>query len=141
MNRTPKLPLLFILTLLLTPFVAYPQTGNSLRIISPYYSDGTWAFDDPSVGLKKEPFVMGIPEMIDTLLQDIPDPKSGFRLLFSDTPFPNYQTKLVWVRSDGTGNWYAFENTEMEGWLCPALFKYFETAPKEIYVKALPRKD
>jgi len=24
----------------------------------------------------------------------------------------------------------------MEGWLCPALFKYFEKAPKEIYVKA-----
>jgi hypothetical protein len=24
----------------------------------------------------------------------------------------------------------------MEGWLCPALFKYFEVAPKEIYAKA-----
>jgi hypothetical protein len=26
----------------------------------------------------------------------------------------------------------------MEGWLCPALFKYFEKAPKEIYIKAEP---
>jgi len=26
----------------------------------------------------------------------------------------------------------------MEGWLCPA-FKYFEAAPKEIYVKAEPK--
>jgi len=23
----------------------------------------------------------------------------------------------------------------MEGWLCPALFKYFEKAPQEIYAK------
>jgi hypothetical protein len=23
----------------------------------------------------------------------------------------------------------------MEGWLCPALFKYFPTAPKTIFVK------
>ena len=28
---------------------------------------------------------------------------------------------------------------QMEGWLCPALFKYFDTAPKEIYVKAEPK--
>jgi hypothetical protein len=26
----------------------------------------------------------------------------------------------------------------MEGWLCPALFKYFEAAPKDLYVKAEP---
>jgi hypothetical protein len=24
----------------------------------------------------------------------------------------------------------------MEGWQCPALFRYFETAPRELYVKA-----
>jgi hypothetical protein len=24
----------------------------------------------------------------------------------------------------------------MEGWLCPALFRYFDEAPEEIYVKA-----
>jgi hypothetical protein len=28
----------------------------------------------------------------------------------------------------------------MEGWLCPALFKYFESAPKEIFLKAEPKK-
>ena len=26
-----------------------------------------------------------------------------------------------------------------EGWLCPALFRYFAKAPKELYVKAEPR--
>jgi hypothetical protein len=27
----------------------------------------------------------------------------------------------------------------MEGWLCPALFKYFPSAPREIYVKVEPK--
>jgi hypothetical protein len=26
----------------------------------------------------------------------------------------------------------------MEGWLCPALFKYFDAAPKTLYAKAEP---
>ena len=29
----------------------------------------------------------------------------------------------------------------MEGWLCPALFKYFDKAPSEIYVKAEPKTE
>jgi hypothetical protein len=28
---------------------------------------------------------------------------------------------------------------EIEGWLCPALFKYFESAPRELYGRAEPR--
>jgi hypothetical protein len=27
----------------------------------------------------------------------------------------------------------------MEGWLCPALLKYFPTAPREIYIKVEPK--
>jgi hypothetical protein len=34
------------------------------------------------------------------------------------------------------GNWYRTDDPPMEGWLCPALFKFFETAPREIFVKA-----
>jgi hypothetical protein len=28
--------------------------------------------------------------------------------------------------------------SKMEGWLCPALLKYFSTAPREIYLKVEP---
>jgi len=28
----------------------------------------------------------------------------------------------------------------MEGWLCPAMFKYFAEPPKEIHVKAEPKE-
>jgi hypothetical protein len=109
---------------------------NTILVINPYRYQGTWVFDDPRVGLVREPFVAGIPEMMDKLVQDIPNADKGFRLLFSATPFPGYMTKLVWRREEAGGNWYFSEYYDSEGWLCPALFKYFKAAPKEIYVRA-----
>ena len=111
---------------------------NQIMVIAPYWVDdlAAWVFDDPKVGLQQEPFVSGIPEMIDWLVKDIPNAKSGFRMLFSGAPFPGYQRKLVWQRENFGGNWYSIDDPSMEGWLCPALFRYFDAAPPEIYVKA-----
>ena len=111
-------------------------TGNSIMILSPYRHGGTWVFDDSATGLVREPFVAGIPEMIDHLVKDIPNARDGFRMLFSAQPFPGYMMKVTWQRKDRGGNWYYSEKLDMEGWLCPALFKYFKEAPREIYVKA-----
>ena len=110
--------------------------SNQIQIISPYWLHGTWVFDDPVVGLAQEPFVSGVPEMIDDLVADIPAARQGFRLLFSARPFPGFQRKLTWVREEMEGNWYKADEPPMEGWLCPALFRYFESAPAELYVKA-----
>lgn len=74
--------------------------------------------------------------MIDDLARNIPDARSGFRLLFSAAPFPGYQRKLTWLRDESGGNWYRSDRPKSEGWLCPALFRYFEQAPAEIFVKA-----
>jgi hypothetical protein len=84
----------------------------------------------------KEPFVSGIPEMIDSLVQDIPNASKGFKLLFSENPFPGYQVELIWVRDEYRGNWYRWQPQNKEGWLCPALFRYFSEAPQKIYCKA-----
>ena len=110
--------------------------SNSILILEPYRYGGTWVFDDPRTGLVREPFVAGIPEMIDHLVRKIPDAETGFRMLFSAQPFPEHMMKVVWRRADRGGNWYYSEELDMEGWLCPALLKYFREAPKEIYVKA-----
>jgi hypothetical protein len=110
--------------------------ANAIFVISPYKYHGTWVFDDPRVGFVREPFVAGIPEMIDKLVKDIPNADKGFRLLFSDSPFPGYSIKLVWQREERGGNWYFCKKYDCEGWLCPALFKYFDKAPKELYGKA-----
>jgi hypothetical protein len=77
--------------------------------------------------------------MIDHLVRDIPGATNGFRMLFSTQAFPGYQQKLTWVRPEGAGNIYRSEHPPMEGWLCPALFRYYREAPKELYVKAEPK--
>lgn len=112
---------------------------NAIRIIVPYRFSGQWVFDDPAVGLVREPFVAGIDTMIDRMVQDIPGAESGFRLLFSHTPFPGYNIKLEWRRGEYEGNWYYCPQLETEGWLCPALFKYFDEAPQELYARVEPR--
>lgn len=111
---------------------------NSIMVIRPYRAHGTWVFDDPTVGLVQEPFVSGIPEMIDTLLLGVADADKGFRLLFSAAPFPGFQKEFFRTRSEYGGTWYACEEPRMEGWLCPALFKYFAEAPARLYVRAEP---
>ena len=95
-------------------------------------------FDDERRGLLREPFVCGIPEMIDILVAVIQDPDKGFALYFSDQQFPGFQLRVDLVEPEGDGNWYKLTvgGTEMKGWLCPALFKYFETPPATIYAKA-----
>ena len=119
----------------LQPFGLY-RPANALMVIAPYKYAGTWVIDDPAVGLNREPFVSGIPEMIDEMVKEIPDADKGFRLLFSLQPFPGYSHKLTWRRGDKSGNWYYCEQLKKEGWLCPGLFRYYREAPKEIYAKA-----
>ena len=112
---------------------------NALLVIAPYKYQGTWVFDDPAVGLSREPFIAGIDTMIDQAVADIPNAEKGFRAIFSASPFPGANWKLDWRRAESGGNWYYSDRFKMEGWLCPALLKYFPTAPREIYVKVEPR--
>ena len=109
---------------------------NVLMVIKPYWYQGTWVFDDEAVGLKKEPFVLGVPEMLDKMVKDIPNARKGFRLTFSALPFPSYQQELTWVREERCGGWYRLEGHTGEGWLCSAMFRYFDTAPEKIYARA-----
>jgi len=108
---------------------------NAINIIAPYKYLGMWVFDDPRVGLVQEPFVSGADTMIDRVVAAIPGAENGFVLMFSSTPFPGHQFRLDWRRDDGSGNWYHASGLELEGWLCPALLRYFPEAPKTIYVQ------
>ncbi|MEW5857321.1 MAG: DUF6717 family protein [Cyanobacteriota bacterium] len=112
------------------------QMSNAMMVIFPYRYEHTWVFDDERVGLVREPFVSGIPEMIELLVKEIPHAEKGFKLLFSGNPFPGYQAELTLVREEYGGNWYRWELNNKEGWLCPALFKYFNEAPRKLYCKA-----
>jgi hypothetical protein len=107
-------------------------------VIFPYAVRGTWVFDDPGVGLVQEPFVAGIPEMIDVLVAGIPDARHGFKLLFSSHPFPGYTAEVDRVSEESGGAWYRWAAHDRQGWLCPALLKYFSTPPAKLYCKAEP---
>ena len=110
--------------------------GNFLQIIFPYQFEGAWVFDDEDKELDKEPFVFGADTIIDQMVVDIQGAENGFKLLFSNAPFPGYQVHGEWIREEMEGNWYRLDTPAMEGWLCPALLKYFDEPPRELYAKA-----
>lgn len=108
---------------------------NALIAIHPYKHEGLWVFDDEKVGLIQEPFISGADTIIDHLVAEIPEAEKGFTIVFSAMPFPGYNARFGWRREELGGNWYFSPELELEGWLCPALFKYFDEAPKELYAQ------
>jgi hypothetical protein len=112
---------------------------NAINIIAPYRYLDMWVFDDPRVGLSAEPFVGGADTMIDRVVADIPDAANGFIMMFSQNPFPGHQFHLEWLRAENDGNVYHSREIDADGWLCPALFRYFTETPKSIYVQVKPK--
>lgn len=111
--------------------------ANAINVIYPYKYEGMWVFDDEKVGLDKEPFVEGADTMIDCVLamKSLQNPEAGFRLIFSAGQFPRYDVRFDWIREGEGGNWYKSEEFQLEGWLCPALLRYFDEAPEQIYAR------
>ena len=87
-------------------------------------------FDDGSAGLAEEPFVSGVPEMIDELVASLAGARQGFRLQFSSAAFPGYQRTLTRLWEEFGACWYRRHDPAAEGWLCPALYRYFEDPPQ-----------
>jgi hypothetical protein len=114
---------------------------NSIRVIHPYWHDGILVFDDPSVGLVKEAFVAGADTAIASVAATVPGCEEKFSLLFSHLPFPGHQAHARLLRPESGGHWYEFEGSGIQGWLCPALLKYFEAAPKDIYIEVRNAED
>jgi hypothetical protein len=127
--------------------------ANELVITQPYWYKDAWVFDDPSKELEKEPLdgIRGEPEeaerwlagtsrIIDYLVKDIPNARKGFILLCSSQPIAGYQVELALEGQDGGGYSYKAKDSGKGWWLSPTLLRYFDTAPKSIYVKAEPRR-
>lgn len=109
------------------------KTGNQINVIYPYRTKAGWSFDDEEVGLKGEPFVAGIPEIIDLLVGK----DNNFVAYISHSPIPDGTCHLEKTSVEGFApeGWYKMEGTEMVGWLCPATLKYFKDYPDHIYIK------
>jgi hypothetical protein len=109
------------------------MNNNSIMVVYPYLHKGTWVFDDEDKGLQREPFIAGIDGMLSNVVDMQNLDENGFALHFSSSFMPNAHMTLDWIRSEGGGNWYRCNELGMDGWLCPALYKYFTEAPKKIW--------
>ncbi|MDB5347225.1 MAG: hypothetical protein JWP89_5602 [Schlesneria sp.] len=116
-------------------------------MIYPYLMGLNWVFDDEKTYLKEEAFVCGMSEMISRMVEEkrIPNASRGFAMQFSDVPFSGHDIELNWLRAADAesplgGNWYSglIAGQQMEGWLCPALFCFFPSAPTRLFVRADP---
>lgn len=116
--------------------------SNAIRVIHPYWHQGLLVFDDEAVGLVREPFVAGADTVLEILAESVgPECKERFTLLFSDQPFPGHQAEMRRLHPEHGGTWYSCDQVGLEGWLCPALFKYYAEAPANLYIQIKPRKD
>tara|TARA_R110001592_G_scaffold114605_3_gene314569 strand:+ start:440 stop:1078 length:639 start_codon:yes stop_codon:yes gene_type:complete len=134
---------------------------TQIRSIEPYMCHGEWAFDDDTTGLVQEAFVCGMSEILDFCLEDSGiDPEEvgdGFKLTFSKDKWPDSTHSLTWLGDSEGGNDYELDsecrnltihNSDrrydvpegMKGWLCPALYHYFDDAPEKIYL-SVARKE
>jgi len=109
--------------------------SNAMMSIKIYRYCDTWAFTDISRDLQDEPFVCGIPEIIDYFIEKFSDSKKEtHRIIFSARNFPLSHGKLVKEGMESGGAWYSYEN-RAKGWLCPATLKFFDQHPDELYVR------
>ena len=101
-----------------------------------YKNNATWLFDDPEKDIVAEPFVEGSSELITAIQGQMGLSGSTLSVSFSDEPFPESRFKLEWrdSRDDGTWNQYYSKRLDMENWLCPVLLRYFQKAPKKLYM-------
>ena len=114
---------------------------NKMMGISVYWVDdvGLWAFDDKKHDLKKELFLQDMTNIIsDAIMTYLQKDVDRFRIMFSANEFPGAHSVLTFNREENNGAWYEYQKDDgeiIEGWLCPALYHYFDKTPEKIYFR------
>jgi len=106
---------------------------NSLFVIFPYKAEGTWVFDDLKRGLVMEPFVLGVPEMIDNLVAAVNITSNKVRFTFSRNPFPQYHGFLKKEPKKWAGHGTASGNVKLENYTGTAGFAQLHFYIYEIF--------
>ena len=120
--------------------------SNSILVLELYRNAGTWCFTDVERDLVHEPFISGIPEIIDECIAETVENKAEtYRLTFSSQQFPGATNYLTYLFEEYGGAVYTKQKIGQEanpmartGWLCPATLKFFEVFPKTIYFAIHP---
>ena len=106
-----------------------------MLILEMYRHAGTWVFTDEKRDLVNEPFVLGVPEIFDSVIEE-QDLKGNhfYRVIFSDQNFPLAHAEVEKISEEGGGAWYKHKKTP-PGWLCPATLKFFKKFPAKIFFR------
>jgi len=113
------------------------KPGNAMMSLNLYKTCETWMFDDDTYGIKAEPFVLGMSEIISAYLSK---GKDRCTAIFSLNKFPLCDT-LDLTQEDSNGGWYVVSESNfptikgMKGWLCPVTRVYLKTIPQNVYYK------
>lgn len=107
---------------------------NSINIIHPYKYHNQWVFDDENKNLDKEAFVAGADDLITKLL----DGQIECVIIFSEIQFPGAKHNIEFVKPYNNGSVYYHKELDHQLWLCPALLKYFDKPPAQIYFSIKP---
>ena len=113
------------------------KPGNAMMSLNLYKTGETWMFDDDTYGIKAEPFVLGMSEIISAYLSK---GKDRCTAIFSLNKFPLCDT-LDLTKEDSNGGWYVVSESNfptirgMKGWLCPVTRVYLDTIPQNVYYK------
>ena len=113
---------------------------NALFTLTFYRHDGQWVFDDERRGIMVEPLVCGADDVFDVLSGRHADDRiNRCTVNFSASPIPGHDVHATYLRPEDGGSRYSTTDmtgdTPFEFWLCPALFAYFDRAPKDLYVQ------
>jgi hypothetical protein len=111
--------------------------GNAIFTISTRSENGVLLFDDPERGILREPFIGGADTILIRAALAAGQNPAAFPLHFSQYPFPR-STTAIKVREKCGGATYLVNG--LEGWLCPATLKYFDSYPEKIFFQIPERK-
>ena len=104
--------------------------------IKPYRQLNTWMFDDEMKNIHQEPFVLGIPEMLDNVLKSKSIKATQFSMQFSENEINKADLVLELDYEVSDGAWYKIKNNpHVKGWLCPVIHKYFDEIPEKIFIE------
>lgn len=100
------------------------------------YKTTSWMFDDEANNVYREPFVRGSTEILDDIASQT-GRESDMTLIFADDPIDTWDYALDLIREEDGGALYASEDFDRVGWLCPALYLYFDSTPAKLYLKVI----
>ena len=106
-------------------------------VVEPYRVADLWVFDYPPAAMVARPFAEGVQEMLDLVLErkDLSG-ASGFRLTFADTPFVDWDGRLLLVDDEAGAPRYRLEGVGDE----PSgrfffLDAFFSETPANLYFR------